>query len=74
MSQGTGTESGPEAPQERPTQRAAESGPQGTAQAVNTEDRRTHTRNTQTSLVEAEPAARELESKLVRRDLERAHL
>jgi len=38
---GKGWKAGHKAPQERPTQRAAESGPQDTAQAANTEDRRT---------------------------------
>jgi len=32
-----------------PHKRVAESGPQGTAQAANTEDRMTHTGNTQTA-------------------------
>ena len=43
-----GRKEGHKAPQERTTQRAAESGPQGTAQAVTLEDRKTHTGNTQT--------------------------
>jgi len=38
-------------PQERPTQRAAESGPQEAAGATHTEGRRTHTGNTQTVVI-----------------------